>query len=41
LFFQEKKTTLSQRLRLVAICFLFGFCTAHLVRPRALVDVTC
>ncbi|KAF7333479.1 hypothetical protein MVEN_02364100 [Mycena venus] len=30
LFFQEKKTTFSQRLRLVALCFLFCLCTAHL-----------
>ncbi|KAJ7888538.1 hypothetical protein B0H14DRAFT_2692916 [Mycena olivaceomarginata] len=30
LFFQEKQTNLSQRVRLAALCSLFCFCTVHL-----------
>ncbi|KAK7032675.1 hypothetical protein R3P38DRAFT_2699987 [Favolaschia claudopus] len=30
LFFQDKRKSLSQRLRLIAICFLFSLCAAHL-----------
>ncbi|KAJ7931508.1 hypothetical protein B0H13DRAFT_1958523 [Mycena leptocephala] len=30
MFFQEKKTTTSQRIRLAAVCAVFSLCTAHL-----------
>jgi hypothetical protein len=41
MFFQEKKTTTSQRIRLAAVCAVFSLCTAHLVCLRLRVDIFC